>query len=162
MEKEYGKLERAVLEVLHPILEENSLELVDLGYVNESSGRVLRIFIDKEGGVGVDDCAGVSRELGAVLDVYDVIPGSYTLEVSSPGLRRPLVRLGDYERFKGRKVKIRTAEPVENRRVFSGTLLGADEGTVVVDVGDRLYALPFDSVAKANLELDFGGKGAGK
>lgn len=162
MRKEYGKLEKAVLEVLHPILEESSLELVDLRYLNESGGRVLRIFIDKEGGVGVDDCAGVSRELGSVLDVYDVIPDSYTLEVSSPGLRRPLVRPGDYERFKGRKVKIKTARPVEDRKVFSGTLLGTDEGTVVVDVGDRLYALPLDSVAKANLEIDFGGEGAGK
>ena len=161
MKKAYGELEKAVLEVLHPILEENSCELVDIGYASEGGGRVLRIYLDKEGGVGIDDCAKVSRELGVVLDAYDVIPHSYTLEVSSPGLRRPLVGAGDYERFKGRKVKIRTREPVENRRVFSGTLVGMEKSMVVVSVDGRSYSLPFDSVSRANLEIDFA-EGVGK
>ena len=156
-----GELEKAVLEVLHPIVEENSCELVDIKYLRESGGRVLRIYLDKEGGVTVDDCANVSRELGVVLDAYDIIPHSYTLEVSSPGLRRPLNRQSDYERFKGRKVKIKTTDPVEDRRVFSGTLLGMKGEMILVQVEGRSYSVPFGSVSRANLEIDFG-KGARK
>ncbi len=156
-----GELEKAVLEVLHPIVEENSCELVDIKYLRESGGRVLRIYLDKEGGVTVDDCANVSRELGVVLDAYDIIPHSYTLEVSSPGLRRPLKRQSDYERFKGRRVKIKTTDPVEDRRVFSGTLLGMKGEMILVQVEGRSYSVPFGSVSRANLEIDFG-KGARK
>lgn len=157
-----GKLEKAVLEVLHPIVEENSCELVDVKYLRERGGRVLRIYLDKEGGVTVDDCANVSRELGVVLDAYDIMPQhSYTLEVSSPGLRRPLSRQSDYERFKGRKVKIKTTDPVGDRRVFSGTLLGMRGEMILVEVDGRSYSVPFGSVSRANLEIDFG-KGARK
>ncbi len=162
MEKAEDKLEKAVLEVLHPIVEENSCELVDIKYLSERGGRILRIFLDKEGGVTVDDCANVSRELSVVLDAYDIMPQhSYTLEVSSPGLRRPLNRQSDYERFKGRKVKIKTTNPIEDRRVFSGTLLGMEGGMVLVEVDGRSYSVPFGSVSRANLEIDFG-KGARK
>ena len=162
MENASGKLEKAICEVLHPIVEENSCELVDIRYLRERGGRVLRIYIDKEGGVTVDDCANVSGELGVVLDAYDIMPQhSYTLEVSSPGLRRPLNRQSDYERFKGRKVKIKTTDPVEERRVFSGTLLGMEGEMILVEVDGRPYSVPFGSVSRANLEIDFG-KGAGK
>ena len=162
MEKANGKLEKAVLEVLHPIVEENSCELVDIKYLRERGGRVLRVFLDKEGGVTVDDCANVSRELSVVLDAYDIMPQhSYTLEVSSPGLRRPLNRQSDYERFKGRKVKIKTTDPVDDRKVFSGTLLGMEGEMILVEVDGRSYSVPLGSVSKANLEIDFG-KGARK
>ena len=162
MEKAEDKLEKAVLEVLHPIVEENSCELVDIKYLRERGGRILRIFLDKEGGVTVDDCANVSRELSVVLDAYDIMPKhSYTLEVSSPGLRRPLNRQSDYERFKGRKVKIKTTDPVEDRKVFSGTLLGMKGEMILMEVDGRSYSVPIASVSKANLEIDFG-KGATK
>lgn len=162
MEKAKGKLEKAVLEILHPIVEENSCELVDIKYLRERGGRVLRIYLDKEGGITVDDCADVSRELSVALDAYDILPGNpYTLEVSSPGLRRPLNRQSDYERFKGRKVKIKTADPVDDRRVFSGTLLGMDGEMILVEVDGRSCSVPFSSVSRANLEIDFG-KGARK
>ena len=161
LQEAYGELEKAVLEVLHPIVEENSCELVDIKYLRESGGRVLRIYLDKEGGVTVDDCANVSRELGVVLDAYDIIPHSYALEVSSPGLRRPLNTQSDYERFKGRKVKIKTTDPIEDRRVFSGTLLGMRGEMILVEVDGRPYSVPFGSVSRANLEIDLG-KGARK
>lgn len=162
LQEAYGELEKAVLEVLHPIVEENSCELVDIKYLRESGGRVLRIYLDKEGGVTVDDCANISRELGVVLDAYDIMPkNSYALEVSSPGLRRPLNTQSDYERFKGRKVKIKTTDPVEDRRVFSGTLLGMRGEMILVEVDGRPYSVPFGSVSRANLEIDFG-KGARK
>ncbi|MYI73039.1 MAG: ribosome maturation factor RimP [Candidatus Dadabacteria bacterium] len=157
MEKANGKLEKTVLEVLHPIVEENSCELVDIKYLRERGGRVLRIYLDKEGGVTVDDCANVSRELGVVLDAYDIMPQhSYTLEVSSPGLRRPLNRQSDYERFKGRKVKIKTTDPVGDRRVFSGTLLGMEGEMILVEVDGRSYSVHFGSVSWAKLEIYFG------
>jgi len=162
LQETYGKIEKSVLEVLHPIVTENSCELVDVKYLRERGGRILRIYLDKQGGITVDDCANVSRELSVILDAYDVIPQhSYTLEVSSPGLRRPLNKQSDYERFKGRKVKIRTTDIVEGRKVFSGTLLGMKEEMILVEVEGHSYSVPFDSVRKANLEIDYG-KGAGK
>ncbi|MCY4262465.1 MAG: ribosome maturation factor RimP [Candidatus Dadabacteria bacterium] len=160
MENAERKLEKAICEVLHPIVEENSCELVDIKYMRERGGRILRIFLDKEGGITVDDCANVSRELSVVLDAYDIMPQhSYTLEVSSPGLRRPLKRHSDYERFKGRKVKIKTTDPVEDRKIFSGTLLGMEGEMILMEVDGRSYSVPLASVSRANLEIDFG-KGA--
>ncbi len=155
VETSYGKIEKSVLEVLHPIVEDSSCELVDIEYVREQGGRVLRVYLDKQGGVTVDDCADVSRELSVVLDAYDIVPHSYTLEVSSPGLRRPLVGREDYERFKGKKVKIRTTESVEQRKVFTGTLMGTSGEMIIVEVDNRCYKLPFDFIGKANLEIDF-------
>src|ERR1700737_3874509 len=104
-----------VREILNLLLLEEGLELVDLEYRREGRGRVLRIYIDKEGGVTVDDCAKVSRELGILLDVHDAIPGSYNLEGSSPGLTRTLKKTRDFERFKGKKVRIKTKMDIGDR-----------------------------------------------
>ncbi len=155
MQKAYKELENSVVEVLHPILKENRCELFDIKYLRESGGRILRLYIDKEDGVTVDDCANVSRELSVVLDAYGIIPHSYTLEVSSPGLRRPLRNQKDYRRFKGKKVKIKTSAPIDDRKVFSGTLLGTEGESILLEVDDRRYSVPMDSVKKANLEIDF-------
>ncbi len=152
----YSNIERLVLEVLHPIVEDNSCELVDIKYMSEQSGKVLRIYLDKQGGVTVDDCADVSRELSVALDAYDIIPHSYTLEVSSPGLRRPLLRREDYDRFKGKKIRIKMTEPIEQKKMFVGTLVGTSGEKVIVKVDNRYYELPFNFVGKANLEIDFG------
>ncbi|MGI9534902.1 MAG: ribosome maturation factor RimP, partial [Thermodesulfobacteriota bacterium] len=94
------------------LLKNNDIELVDIDYRGEGRGRVLRIYIDKEKGVTIDDCAAISRELSVILDVNDVIPGRYTLEVSSPGLRRPLNNIEDYKKFKGKLVLIKTKESI--------------------------------------------------
>ena len=144
-----------VREISSPILLEEGLELVDLEYRREGRGRVLRIYIDKEGGVTVDDCAKVSRELGTLLDVHDVIPGSYNLEVSSPGLTRTLKKPRDFERFKGKRVKIKTKIDIEDGRVFVGRLLDFTDGIATVLVDGRTYLIEYDKIEKANLELDF-------
>ncbi len=145
----------SVREILNPLLLEGGLELVDLEYRREGRGRVLRIYIDKEGGVTVDDCAKLSRELGILLDVHDVIPGSYNLEVSSPGLTRALKRPRDFERFRGKMVKIKTKMDIEDRRVFVGRLLDFADNVATVLVDGRTYFIEYDKIEKANLELDF-------
>jgi ribosome maturation factor RimP len=136
------------------------LELVEIEYKREGRQMVLRLFIDKEGGVSLDDCAAVSKELSAVLDVEDIIPGKYTLEVSSPGLNRPLKSMADYERFTGRLVKIRTFGPTPDnagnlRKTFLGELLGVDGDIVQMKLLEgQTAAIPFTSIAKANLEFE--------
>ncbi|ABQ26088.1 ribosome maturation factor RimP [Geotalea uraniireducens] len=137
------------------------MELVDLEYKREGREMVLRLFVDKEGGVNLDDCASVSRELSEVLDVEDVISEHYSLEVSSPGIDRPLKKVEDFQRFKGRLVKIRTFEPLPDdagnkRKTFLGELKGIENGVVLVALKEgQNAAIPFEKVAKANLEFEF-------
>ena len=144
-----------------PILESLGMELVDIEFVRAGRDSVLRLFIDKEGGVTLDDCADVSRELSAILDVEDVIPGHYSLEVSSPGLDRPLKKPADYERFVGRLVKVRTYEALPDdagnkRKTFIGRLLGLTDGNVAMQLSEGQSAtIPLEKVAKANLEYEF-------
>jgi ribosome maturation factor RimP len=159
-------------ELVRPAVEGQGFDLVDLEWKHESGSWVLRLFIDRQGvyepgqGVTLDDCAQVSREISALLDVHDAVPKErYSLEVSSPGLNRPLTRESDFRRFVGQKAKIRTRHAVgkegkEGRRNFSGTLLAVQAGppaTVRIDVGDRQYELCVDDVEKANLVYEFEG-----
>ena len=144
-----------IKELLEPILIDKNIELFDIEVKGLGGRGVLRVFIDKEEGVTIDDCTKVSRELGTLLDVHDVIPGSYNLEVSSPGLTRPLKKTGDYIRFKGKTVKIKTIEDIENKTVFIGKLLGFIDETVSIETEGGEYLIPYNNIEKANLELDF-------
>lgn len=139
-----------------PVVEGAGLELVDVIYTVERGGAVLRVFIDKPGGVTIDDCAEVSRELGAVLDVDDTLSKRYSLEVSSPGLDRALKKEKDFLRFSGRNVKIRTREPQDGRRNFKGALEGVENGKVViVDPAGVRLAILLEDIEKANLTAEF-------
>ena len=142
-----------------PVVTGQGYELVDVEFKSELGAWILRVYIDKPGSderVGLDDCASVSRELSAVLDVDDTIQGHYSLEVSSPGLNRPLKKESDFARFVGKKAKIRTRHPVgESRRNFSGTLVAVVGGKVKIDVGDQVCEVPVDDVEKANLVYEF-------
>jgi ribosome maturation factor RimP len=151
----FEKLLQEVREVVEPILQSQGYELVDLEYQRESRGWVLRIYLDREGGITLDDCTGVSHEVGAVLEVKDVIPNSYVLEVSSPGLTRPLKKPEDFNRFRNQLVKIKLYQPLNGRRNFKGTVLGLEGETVRVEVEGQVFDIPFPSIAKANLEIDF-------
>jgi len=144
-----------VREVVEPILQSQGYELVDLEYQRESRGWVLRIYLDREGGITLDDCTGVSHEVGAVLEVKDVIPNAYVLEVSSPGLTRPLKKPEDYNRFRNQLVKIKLFHPLDGRRNFKGSLLGLEGETVRVEADGQVFEIPLQSIAKANLEIDF-------
>lgn len=149
-----------VEEIARPLAESLGMELVDLEYKREGRQMVLRLYIDREGGISLDDCAAVSKELSAVLDVEDVVPGKYTLEVSSPGLNRPLKSKGDYQRYSGRLIKIRTFEPFADdagnmRKTFLGELLCLDGELVRMKLREgQTAAIPLGCVAKANLEFE--------
>jgi ribosome maturation factor RimP len=127
------------------------LELVHVEFRREQSGRILRLYIDKPGGVGLEDCAAVSRELGDILDVHLPEVGPYHLEVSSPGVNRPLSRPADFERFAGRSVRIRTTGPINGQRNFSGVLGEVSAGAVTLIAAGGRLTIPLDRIAKANL-----------
>jgi len=143
-----------------PILESMGLELVDIEFGKVGRDAILRLFIDKEGGIMLDDCANVSHELSMILDVEDAISCNYTLEVSSPGLDRPLKKPSDYERFSGRLIKVRTYEPLQDdkgnkRKTFLGKLEGLFDGVIRMTLTEGQSAsIPLDRVAKANLEFE--------
>jgi ribosome maturation factor RimP len=144
-----------VREIAGRIVEFAGMELVHLEMKREPGGMILRLFIDKEGGVTLDDCSRISRQLSAELDVDDPIPQRYTLEVSSPGLDRPLYTDRDYLKFTGRQVRLSTFAPIDGRRHFVGRLGGIVDGAVqlVLD-GDRQITIPREQVAKARLEIE--------
>jgi ribosome maturation factor RimP len=144
-----------VRQVVQPILQSEGLELVDLEYRREAQGWVLRFYIDREGGVTVEDCAEVSGEVGALLEVRDLIANAYILEVSSPGLTRPLKKPEDFNKFRNRLVKMKTFDPIEGRRNFKGILLGLEDEKVRLKIEGQLYEIPLEGIAKANLEIEF-------
>lgn len=135
--------------------------LVDLEYKREGRDMVVRLFLEKQGGITLDDCADVSRQLSDILDVEDFMPERYTLEVSSPGVCRPLKKLADYQRFAGHLVKVKTFDMVADdagnkRKTFLGKLLGVQDGVISMDLTEGQHAsIPLDKVAKANLEFEF-------
>jgi ribosome maturation factor RimP len=127
------------------------LELVHIEYLRERGGRVMRLTIDKPGGVTLEDCAAVSRELGDILDVHLPDIGRYHLEVSSPGPRRRISREADFERFRGHRAKIRTLNPINGQKNFSGVLEGLSAGTVTLNTGQATVAIAIDAISKAYL-----------
>jgi ribosome maturation factor RimP len=148
------EIEESVRKLIDPIVEREAYELIDVELVPERGRTVLRVTIDSTigGSIGVDDCSHVSRVVGDALDVEDLISGSYALEVSSPGIFRPLTKPAHFDRAIGQRVKVKTFEKHDNRRVFTGVLEGHSNGILTVDVDGQKFALSLDAVAKANLE----------
>jgi len=144
--------------VAEPLLAGEGLELVDVEFVHEREGWVLRLVIDKAGGVGLEDCAQASHAVETAIDVEDVVPHEYHLEVSSPGLNRPLKKPEHFRRAAGQKVKVKTFGPIGEppRKHFSGILKDVRADGVVVEVeGAGPFQIPFKDIAKANLEFEF-------
>ena len=136
-----------------PVLAEQKAELVDLQFVHEHGSWVLRFFLDKEGGVTLDDCAVMSDHISQALDTANIISQSYSLEVSSPGLNRPLKKETDFQKFVGERVDVSMFAPVEGRRHFTGTIQSAANGQVVVrDEEEKIFTLPLSDIAKAKLD----------
>lgn len=127
-------------------------DLVDVQYVKEGGRHTLRISIDREGGISLEDCEKVSRAVDPLLEASDPVPGPYYLEVSSPGFDRPLKKVVDYERFAGRKVLLKTYAPVEGQRTFRGVLDGLAGDRVVLVAGGQQISLPLRDVALARLD----------
>ncbi len=150
----YTALAEKVKELAEPVVDELGLELVDVVYATESGRRILRVIIDGPGGVTIDDCTMVSRELGTLLDVEDVVPESYSLEVSSPGLDRPLVREKDFRNAVGKQIRLRTKEPLDGRRNFRAVLVGVgDDSVTLEDSEGRLWKIELSNIDKARLEV---------
>jgi ribosome maturation factor RimP len=136
-------------------------ELVDVEVKREPGGHFVRLYVDKEGGIGLDELQSVSEEVSAILDVEDPIETTYTLEVSSPGLDRPLRGEADYRRFVGRLVKLSSYEPVNGRRHWTGRLASVDQGAVHVRLekeGGLEAVIPLDKVSHGRLEVEFPGR----
>jgi ribosome maturation factor RimP len=140
-----------------PHVRDAGLELIEVQFGREQTGLVLRLFIDidGEGPVGFEQCERVSRDVSAALDVADLIPKAYQLEVSSPGLDRPLRRERDFERFQGKSARIRLEDGVDGRRNFSGTLGAVKDGRVEIACEGRSYLIPIDDILRANLVPDW-------
>lgn len=149
------KTAATVAALLQPVFEDVELELVDVTFTKEGNGWYLRIFIDKPGGVDIEDCQNVSREIELILDETDPIPQSYILEVSSPGIERPLKKPADYDRFSGSLANITTYVPLEGKKNFRGRLIGLRGSDVVLAVNGSEIIIPFEQVAGAHLEVEF-------
>ena len=147
-----------VRRIAAPLATQEGLELVDVELGGPGGRQTLRLFIDKVSGVSLDDCTAISRAVSAALDVEDPIDGAYDLEVSSPGLDRPLKTAEHFQKFSGKRVRVKTFAPLpecENRRSFVGILQNYDNGTIVMDVDGKVFRVPHAQVSKANVEPVF-------
>ena len=142
-------------ELLQPLVEDLGYEFIGLEYNPNPKHSVLRMYIDHENGVGIQDCETVSRETAALLDVKDPIRSHYNLEVSSPGLDRPLFTLAHYREFTGHLAQVNLFAPMDGRRKFSGPILGADDSSVSIEQDGSEVMLDFDNIAKAKLIPDY-------
>ena len=148
--------EQKTEEILQPIVEEHGFELVDVEYVKEGSNWYLRAYIDKPGGITVNDCEKVSRKLAEILDEKDYIDDAYSLEVSSPGLGRPLKKEKDFKRSLGEEVEIRTYRMIEKQKEFTGILRAYDETTVTIEMENGTEkTFEKSNIALIRLAFDF-------
>jgi ribosome maturation factor RimP len=146
----------AIGKIIERVAAREGLELVHWEMVGPPSNFVLRIYIDKPGGVNHGDCEVVSNQVGTLLDVEDLVANKYTLEVSSPGIERGLYKRADYDRFAGSRVKLKTFAPMNGQRNFRGVLLGISGETVTLDAdGAGRIEIPYEQIAKANIEYEF-------
>jgi len=140
-----------VRSLIEPIVSALGVQLVDVRSLTEHGRSVLRVMVDREGGVTVGDCSSVSREIETLLDVEESIRGRYDLEVSSPGLDRPLVTEADFVRYTGKVASIKTQESIEGRRNYKGALQGVVEGNIVMTIDGKEFRIPVGFVEKAHL-----------
>lgn len=148
-------------QLLEPVLARDGFDLVEVEWLREGGTWVLRIYVDKDGGIGIDDCQGASRLVETILDVEDFIEPAYSLEVSSPGVERPMRKPQDFQRFAGQRAKVKAFGPVESaaglppRKQWTGTLRGFADGAVEIEVDGKVHRIPVDRIAKAHLAYDF-------
>jgi len=138
-------------DLLDPLCEAEGMELVHIECQREAGGRILRLYIDKPGGVTLDDCIHISRQSSDMIDVYLEDTGPFNLEVSSPGQNRPLGKKRDFNRFKGNRVNIRTDSSVSGQKKINGVLLGISEDVVKVSINDQIGDIPYSEIVKARL-----------
>ena len=142
-------------QLVQPIVDENHFELVDVEYVKEGANWYLRVYADKEGGINIDDCVLLSRALEAKLDEEDFIEDAYILEVSSPGLGRPLKKDKDFERSLGKDIEIKLYRPIEKQKEWEGTLVSYDTESIIVRLEEKEMTIARNDIALVRLALDF-------
>ncbi|MBW8348906.1 ribosome maturation factor RimP [Bacillus sp. IITD106] len=154
-----SKVTEIVEELVTPIIADMNLDLVDIEYVKEGKNWFLRLFIDKENGVDIEECGIVSERLSVILDEIDPIPHNYFLEVSSPGAERPLKKESDFTSSIGKNIHLKTYEPIEGEKTFEGKLIDFNEGVITLEIKIKTRVktieIPFDKVAKARLAVVF-------
>ncbi|MGU3469592.1 ribosome maturation factor RimP [Paenibacillus sp. D51F] len=150
-----SRIKAVVEEMVGPFLSDNGFELVDIEYVKEGSNWFLRVFVDKEGGIDIDECGRISEYLSEQLDQNDPVSDAYFLEVSSPGAERPLKKPEDVSKAVGKQVFVTTYEPIDGLKEFEGPLVSFDGETVVVSTGRKSHAIPYAKVASARLAIVF-------
>ncbi|MCC3381311.1 ribosome maturation factor RimP [Paenibacillus farraposensis] len=149
------KIKSAVEEMAQPFLDEHGFELVDVEYVKEGSNWFLRVFVDKDGGIDLDDCSMISEYLSQKLDENDPVSTAYFLEVSSPGAERPLKKAEDVTKAVGKNVFVTTYEPINGLKEFEGRLLSFEDGELTVQSGQKKHTIPYEKVAGARLAIIF-------
>jgi len=156
MEINREEIEKKIREIVEPIIRGMGFKLFDVEFKPEGRGWVLRIIADKEGGITIKDCETISKKISALLDVEDIIPFSYLLEITSPGLTRPLTKVEHYDFFKGRLVKLILKEPIEGKREVVGLIEDVRNG--IIDIRDKekgdILHIPFSAIAKGRLEIE--------
>ncbi|SCY12605.1 ribosome maturation factor RimP [Alkaliphilus peptidifermentans] len=151
-----NKVEKITEELISPIIEKEAYELVDIEFKKEGPHRFLRVYIDKPGGITLDDCQKVSEELSEKLDALDPIPENYYLEVSSPGIDRPLKKDSDFEKFKGELVEVKLYEPLNGQKSFEGELLGLEKDIIKLSVENvGMVEIPKEKAAIVRLSIKF-------
>jgi ribosome maturation factor RimP len=149
------EIQDKVIEIIEPVINDLGINLVDIDLKKMGGKALLRVYIETEAGVTIDDCERVSREVESILDVEDPIPSSYVLEVSSPGLDRPLKKPEDFIRFKGHMARVVTREPIGKQTFFSGSLAEANENEIVLHLPkDREITITYDMISSARLEVE--------
>ncbi len=152
-----AKITDKIIDLINPVIGDMGYELIGVEYVASGKHSILRIYIDIDNGIGIEDCEKVSRQLSAIFDVEDPISGQYNLEVSSPGVERPLFHIGHYQRFLGNDIKLRMVRPIDGQRKFSGAIGSVSEVNNTIELVTELgpVTLDIDMIEKANLVADF-------
>ncbi|MDP1759676.1 MAG: ribosome maturation factor RimP [Thermodesulfovibrionales bacterium] len=143
-----------VLKLARQVAEDQSIEVLEVTLSGRGKGTLMRVTIDRSGGVTLDDCERFSRRLGLLLEAEDSLQGSYNLEVSSPGLDRPLTALKDFERNKGKLVRIITKDKIDNQNFFLGRIIGITADIIQLDINGKERNIPFDNISRARLEIE--------
>lgn len=154
MDTKQSIVEETALKLASQVAEDQSVEALEVKLSGRGKGTLLRVTIDRSGGVTLDDCERFSRRLGLLLEAEDSLQGSYNLEVSSPGLDRPLTALKDFERNKGKLVRIITKDKIDNQNFFLGRIIGITADLIQLDINGEERNIPFDNISRARLEIE--------
>ena len=154
MDTKQSIVDDEALKLARQVADDQSVEVLEVKLSGRGKGALLRVTIDRSGGVTLDDCERFSRSLGLLLEAEDSLQGSYNLEVSSPGLDRPLTALKDFERNKGKLVRIITKDKIDNQNFFLGRITGVTAGIIQLDINGEERNIPFDNISRARLEIE--------